>query len=416
MTDHYDVVIVGGGAAGIAAGRRLRGTGLSFLILEGGARLGGRAWTLSGEGLHLDMGCGWLHSAERNPWAKLAEELGFAIDKTPHAWQTQLADLGFSRAEQKAAGEAWQAFEKRLREEPPASDCAADALEPGNEWNDYLDAMSGYLNGASLSALSVRDYVTYSDAASDENMRVPAGYGALIAAAGEGLPVRLSTVATRIDRTGSPLRIETNAGTVMADAAIVTVSTHVLASGGVRFDPPLDGKAEAASEVPLGLANKAYLRLDEPGEFPPDAHLIGDPHSATTGSYYLRPLGMPAIECFFGGTGAEELEALGADGTADFALAQLAHLLGSSFRKRAHMIALSAWKEEALVGGSYSQALPGHADARSRLAEAVEERIFFAGEACSALDFSTAHGAYETGTAAAEAVLRRRGLLGEEEG
>ncbi len=56
-------------------------------------------------------------------------------------------------------------------------------------------------------------------------------------------------------------------------------------------------------------------------------------------------------------------------------------------------------------GGSYSYALPGHAGDRAVLAAPVDDRLFFAGEACSANDFSTAHGAYLTGRAAAEAAL-----------
>ena len=58
--------------------------------------------------------------------------------------------------------------------------------------------------------------------------------------------------------------------------------------------------------------------------------------------------------------------------------------------------------------GGYSHALPGHADARAALASSVDNRIFFAGEACSRHFFSTAHGAWETGIAAAEDYLRGR--------
>ena len=62
VTDEVDVVIVGAGAAGIAAGRRLAGSGLHFLIAEAGARVGGRALTVGAEGMKLDRGCGGLHS------------------------------------------------------------------------------------------------------------------------------------------------------------------------------------------------------------------------------------------------------------------------------------------------------------------------------------------------------------------
>jgi choline dehydrogenase-like flavoprotein len=55
-----DVVIIGGGAAGIGAARRLAEYNVSILLLEAGARLGGRAWTHEVAGLGLDLGCGWL--------------------------------------------------------------------------------------------------------------------------------------------------------------------------------------------------------------------------------------------------------------------------------------------------------------------------------------------------------------------
>ena len=72
-----EVAIIGGGAAGIAAGRRLRKAGIDCLVIEARARLGGRAWTVIDQsGFALDIGCGWLHSADRNPWTKIAASPG----------------------------------------------------------------------------------------------------------------------------------------------------------------------------------------------------------------------------------------------------------------------------------------------------------------------------------------------------
>ena len=69
-----EVAIVGGGAAGIAAGRRLREAGIDCLLIEARPRLGGRAWTVRDpSGFALDLGCGWLHSADRNPWTPIAQ-------------------------------------------------------------------------------------------------------------------------------------------------------------------------------------------------------------------------------------------------------------------------------------------------------------------------------------------------------
>ena len=397
-----DIVVIGAGAAGIAAGRRLAESGADFLIVEAGSRVGGRAWTRGIEGHPLDLGCGWFHSADRNPWVALAEALGAPVDRTRPAWGRQFDDLGFSRDAQRAAARAFAAFDDRLRTRPPESDCARDALDPASEWNDYLEARSGYVNGAGLGALSVADYLAYDNADTDVNWRPPAGYGALVAQAAAGLPIRLGCTASRIDWSGARLAIETSAGTIDARAAIVCVPTSVLAREALVFNPALPDKHGAAAALPLGLANKLFLYLEGADELPPDCHLIGNPHRAATGSYYLRPFGRPMIEAFFGGVGAEGLEAAGPEATIDFAREELSELFGSSFGRRLRPLALSAWREAAGIYGSYSHACPGSAGMRARLAEPVAGRIFFAGEACSAHDFSTAHGAYETGVAAAD--------------
>jgi monoamine oxidase len=415
MATEVDVLIVGGGAAGIAAARRLALEKLDSRLVEASDRLGGRAFTDRLSGMDLDLGCGWLHSADRNAWAKIAESEGAAIDRTPPAWREQFADLGFSRAERKEAGEAFAAFDRRLRETPPASDRAADALEPGNKWNAYLEALSGYINGAELACLSVADYLAYEDADTDVNWRLPGGYGKLVAGAADGLGATLGAGIERIDRTGPLLVAHGPAGEIAARAMIIAVPTTVLANEHLRFDPPLPDKVEAAADLPLGFANKAFLLLDRPEPFEPDTQLIGNPRDATTGAYYLRPFGRPAIECFFGGAGARELEAEGVGAAVDFAVQQLVGLLGSGMRKRLTPLAESRWGAEPLFGGAYSHALPGKSASRARLAAPVENRIFFAGEACSRADFSTAHGAHDTGIAAAEAVLAALGLLSGED-
>ena len=396
-----DIAIVGGGAAGIGAARAIAGRGASMLILEAGDRLGGRAWTLDARGLALDLGCGWLHSAKRNAWTGIAHELGVAVEHTPMLWRRQYRDLGFPPAEREEAARAVAAFHQRLRENPPASDRAADAFAPGCRWNPYLEALSGYLNGAEFERVSVADYLAYDEAAGEENWRLPGGYGALVVrAAPAEVPVRLATPVTRIDRRGRLLRLETSDGAIHARTAIVAVPTPVLAGGDLVFDPPLPEKQAAAEALPLGLADKLFLTLDDAG-IDADAHLIGDPHRAETGSYMLRPFGQPVVECFYGGRAARLLEREGEAAACAFAADELAALLGSAIRARLRPLACCFWGRERWIAGSYSHALPGRRAARATLAEPVEDRLFFAGEACSAQDFTTAHGAHDTGAAAA---------------
>ena len=403
-----DVAVIGAGAAGIGAARRLAGSGRDVLLLEADARVGGRALTVRRDALTLDLGCGWLHSATRNPWVAIAEHGGHPVDRTPSAWGRQFRNLGFSAQEQADARAAYAAFAERLRDSPPASDRAADALEPGL-WNGFIESLSGYINGVGLAGLSVADYLAYDDAAIEADWRLPDGYGTLVAASLPPIPLRLATPVQRIEADRAALRLVTPHGSIQARTAIVTVSTAVLASGRLALPPALDDRCQAASRLPLGLADKLFLRTDDPDALDPDSHLLGNPRSGCTGSYYLRPFGQPVVECFLGGAGAIAQEDAGLDGAAEFAKAELGALLGSRFASGLRLVAGSAWRRERFIGGSYSHALPGHAAARRVLAEPWHDRIFFAGEACSPTDFSTAHGALATGEAAADAALASLG-------
>ena len=69
----------------------------------------------------------------------------------------------------------------------------------------------------------------------------------------------------------------------------------------------------------------------------------------------------------------------------------------------------SEWSQMKRIGGGYSYALPGHASARQALARPFDNRVFFAGEATSAGDFSTAHGAHDSGVRAADEALATLG-------
>src|SRR5690606_17562996 len=121
-----------------------------------------------------------------------------------------------------------------------------------------------------------------------------------------------------------------------------------------------------------------------------------------------RPFGRPQIEAYFGGNLAAELEAGGEAAFVDFAIGELTHAFGSEFARRLKPLALHRCGADPYARGSYSYALPGRADCRAVLAAPVENRLFFAGEACSKHDFSTAHGAYLPGITAAEAAIAAR--------
>jgi monoamine oxidase len=401
-----DVAVVGGGAAGIGAARRLARAGLTTMILEADSRLGGRAWTREHRGLRIDLGCGWLHSAERNSWISIAAAAGIPIDRSAAKWGVQFRDLGFPPAEQAAARAAFGSWMQRLANVPAASDRASDALIPGCEWNEYIRIIGGFISGARLERLSVADYRAYDDASTEDNWRVPSGFGALIANTAPGtLAVHVSTPVTALELANGGVELTTAAGTVRARAAILTVSTSVLAGDAVDLPANLAPWREAAASLPLGRNEKLFLEIVGDSPFEAESQVLGNPRDSRSASHYIRPFGIPVIESFFGGEGASMVEEGGAVAGFDFAIAQLVSLFGSDVRKRLRPLAASDWSRMPNIGGSYSYALPGHASARAALARSFDNRVFFAGEATNASDFSTAHGAYDSGGTAAAAVI-----------
>ena len=401
----FDVVVVGAGAAGIGAARRLASSGLSFVMLEAKDRVGGRVHTLTGRsGAGIDLGAGWLHSADENPWVAIAEEAGFEIDRSRPPWERRLTGVNLSAADAEAFGKAFEAFEAKLEAAAAEPDRpAAELLDAETaRWRPMLDAFSGAYNGAPFRDISVHDYAAYQP--TEENWRLPRGYGALVQHTAEALPMRLETPVRRIDRTGSPLRLETPAGEVLARAVIVCVPTTVLAEERLAFDPPIPEVLAAADALPLGHVDKCFLALAEPDAFPVERMVSGRTDTADTGAYTLRPFGRPMIEGFFGGDLASALEAEGDGAFSAFAIDELAALFGTDLRRRLRPLAESRWARDPYIRGAYSHARPGHSGARAVLRRPVEERIFFAGEACSPHAFSTAHGAYKTGVETANSL------------
>jgi monoamine oxidase len=409
LPSEVDVAVIGAGAAGIAAGRRLaEAAGVSVLVLEARERAGGRTWTVEKNGYPLDLGGEWLHSADRNVLARLAGEQGFELYHRRPDWTTRLRNSGATPDEERewiAEREAhYWAIHRAAHEEEDRP--ASSVLRPGGRWNALFDATSTWGNAVELEKLSVKDNDRYED--SGVNWRVRRGYGSLLAALAEPLPIAFGAAVSRIDHRGRDIVIDTARGRVAAKRVVVAVPTAILASEALAFDPVLPAKLDVANGLPLGLADKLFFHftghvddLDPVG----DIFLVGSTTRRATMSYQARPFGRPIVQCFFGGEFAAGMEREGFAAMAAFATDELAALRGSDIRKQLTPLAASFWRSDEFARGSYSYAKPGHAGDRAVLAAPVDDRIFFAGEATSPNFFSTVHGAYETGIRAAEAAL-----------
>jgi monoamine oxidase len=408
LPSEVDVAIIGAGAAGLGAARALEDSGLSIIVLEARHRVGGRAHTImAAPDITFDLGCGWLHSADRNSFVTIAGQLNFEIDKTRPPWREQSFDEGFPIRERADFIAALDAFYDRAEEAAKSGrDSAASVyLEPGNRWNPMIDAISTYVNGCELDRVSILDMDAYED--TEINWRVRRGYGALMTAYGAPVPLALDCEVTLIDHSGKRVRIETSQGQLSAAKVIVTVPTNLIADEAIRFHPALPAKVDAARGLPLGLADKVVLALEEPDALPKDGNLRGATMRTAMGSYHLRPFGQACIEGFFGGRFAQALEDAGDGALAAQSIDEIAGLLGNDFRRKLKPLSESRWAHDPFARGSYSHALPGHAGARAVLAAPVDGRLFFAGEATSPNFFSTAHGARDSGERAAGEALAK---------
>jgi monoamine oxidase len=413
MTE-IDIAIVGAGAAGLAAAEAVAASPLSCALLEARDRVGGRAHTLASPAGPLDLGAAWLHSANHNPLVARFQTLGLTIDRTPPPWERLSDSPTLPPADQIEFGRSFEAYEERLAKAAHEPDDAPASvfLEPGNRWNPLLNAFSAFYNGAEFDQVSVHDYGAYDD--SEVNWRVAQGYGAGVAALAPSptsdIAMALSCPVSRIRHDGARLELDTPRGVLSARAVIICVPTAILSGGGLSFFPALPDKVEAAAGLPLGLADKVFLGVDEPEAFAAETMLYGAPHKTATGSYHLRPFHRPMIEAFLGGAHARALEGEGPGAAADFAIEELVAIYGTGLRSRIHVLTQTAWAADPYALGSYSHALPGHAGDRARLAAPVGGRLFFAGEACSADAFSTVHGAWLTGREAGRQAIAALGV------
>ncbi|MBR0844636.1 FAD-dependent oxidoreductase [Bradyrhizobium liaoningense] len=406
LPSSVDVAIIGAGAAGLGAAHALTGSGLSVIVLEARDRLGGRAWTVQASPeVTFDVGCGWLHSADKNSFVPIARQLGFEVNTDLPPWGDRAYGDAFPEAERIAFAHAIDEFYERAwaaaesGEDAPAS----RYLEPGNRWNPMIDAVSTYVNGCELDQVSILDMEAYED--TYFNWRIRAGYGTLIAAYGAPCPVALSCNVTLVDHSGQRIRLETSQGTLTADKVIITVPTNLIADEAIRFSPALPTKLDAARGLPLGVDDKVTLALADAEAFPKEGNLRGATMRTAMGTYHIRPFGQPCIDGFFGGSFARQLEDAGEGAFAAHSIDEIAGFLGNDIRRKLSPLRESRWAHDAFARGSYSHALPGHAGDRAVLAAPVDGRLFFAGEATSPNFFSTAHGARDSGERAAGEVL-----------
>jgi monoamine oxidase len=415
-----DVVVIGAGLAGLGAATALRDAGRSALVVEASDRIGGRAWTTHPPelgGVWFDMGAVWLHSAERNPLVPIAQDAGDLLLRADELRQkrTFVGTREATPAEYADFDDAWQRYEDKAAEllcsraDAPLAEVAR--AMPDDEWAVTVETWEGpIICCADADQYSMRDWLR--NALSGSNLVPQGGIGAFVARRlGEGLDIRLATPVSRVNWNGPGGRVtvHTPRGTITANAAIVTVSTGVLAAGAIQFEPALPADTLACVDaLPMGLAVKVALRATSPDRLDLPLHCSVDRQVARSGDptmgFQCWPHRRDYVQGWIGGSAAWGLAREGDAAAVDFALGQLRAIFGGRvdrvFAGGARLV--TRWDADPLVRGSYAWVRPGDADLRMALARPLADgHLLFAGEACHNGFAGTLAGAWLSGQDAA---------------
>lgn len=401
-----DVVVIGAGAAGLAAAKALHQAGRSFRLIEAKDRIGGRAWTTDTDfGVPFDIGCAWLHAADRNPFYPEAVAAGWTL----HHHDAGLDHLYFSSRKADPSEMALLSkADDALRASIEAHDGGADRLGDLISACHFLRANATYAGPMDFARdadeISIADYQAAE--CLDPNYFTREGFGALVQRWGADVPVTLNCPARRLRWDGPGVEVETPLGTIRAQAAIVTASTGALAFDAIRFAPELPASHhEAILDLPMGLLTKVPIQIEGGGlGLAAFDDLLIEGHAKHDLYFLCFPFDLDLMVGFVGGDFAWELEAAGTDAAVDYVSGKLEAIFGSAVRRRIRKGTMTNWAGDRWVRGAYAAARPGKSAARSVLATPVGNRIWFAGEALAGGLMQTAAGARLSGAAVAAEV------------
>ena len=259
-----DIVVIGAGAAGIAAARRIMAANRKVIVVEAASQIGGRCQTdATTFDVPFDRGARWMHNPETNPMIKLARVRGARSHaravgpENPHRppQRPRRRDRGISRSLVRAN----RAIDEASRKLDVS--CASVLPKDLGDWAGTAEFVLGAnFAGKDLKEVSVGDKVR----AQDRNTAIACrqGLGTLIAKLGEQVPLSLSTPANRISWGSRDVQVETPAGKIVARAAVITVSSNVLAAGNIKFTSEIPKRMlDAAAKLSLGSYDRIALQM-----------------------------------------------------------------------------------------------------------------------------------------------------------
>jgi monoamine oxidase len=436
-----DVLVVGGGAAGLAAALELARAGRRVRLLEARTRLGGRIRTVCPRGfpLPVDLGAEFVHG---EPEATMARLAAFRLPSYATGGAALHATAGRPSRHPDFFASAGRVLERLGRVGPEdlsfADFLTQHAAEP--ELDEARRRARAFVEGfdaadpAKISARSLAEGAGgVGDVARAPQYRLLGGYDALARAMERALPpdhvrvtlgVRVTALRWRRGHVEATAALpDGSEAAFRAGQAVVTLPLPFLqldpdAPGAVRFAPDLPDKRAAARRLGMGPVAKVLLAFDRPfwegltdegGGRLADLGFLLAPDAAFPTFWTHLPLRTPILTAWAGGPKAAALTGRGARALVGAALDALAGALAvprPDLARRLVGARAADWAADPHARGAYSYVGVGGMGARERLAEPVEGTLFFAGEATDASgQAATVAGALASGTRAACAAL-----------
>ncbi|HTC02570.1 MAG TPA: NAD(P)/FAD-dependent oxidoreductase [Xanthobacteraceae bacterium] len=409
-----DVIIVGAGAAGIAAARRIAAAGRRYVLVEASDHIGGRCITDTKTfGVAYDRGAHWIYAPDLNPLTKLTPRRGIEVYPAPPSQKIRIGRRYAREGELEDFLSAEVHATRAINDAARKADVPCEQVMPNDlgDWRGAIEFMLGPFGcGKELAQFSALDFSKAAERSTATFCRQ--GFGALLAALAEGVTVQLSTPVKSID-TRRSLAVETAKGTLTARAVIVTVSTNLIAGGRIQFLPELPHRnIDAFGRLSLGSYDHVALELvGNPLGLDSDDLVFEKSADSHTAAMLANVSGTPLCMVDVAGSFGRDLAARGEAAMVDFASQWLAGLYGAEIKKAIGRTQATRWNTDAFTLGAASAAVPGGQLARRIMMEPVNDTIWFAGEAAHETLWGTVGGAWESGERAADAVLRRLGVL-----
>lgn len=365
----------------------------------------------------VDRGALFLVTPDVNPVVPLAAKSGLDTYAASSSQRVRIGKRYARTGEMEDYLSASVRAGRAIADAGHRQDVAADQALPKDlgDWQATVEFTAGpYIFGRDLADLSSADLGR--SAEHDNGLLCRQGLGTLMARLADGLPVQLSSPVSKIDWSErNKIEIRTAKGFLYARTVILTVPTGVLAAGKLAFDPELPKHLlDAIDKLRPGSRDRIILDLaGNPLGLQPDELVFEKAQSDHTAALVGNIYGSTLCTIEVGGKFGADLAAAGEPVMVAFAMDWLTSLYGADLRKAVRKTGATRWSYDPWTLGAMSTAAPGGQWARAALAEPVKDRIFFAGEATHETLWGTVGGAWASGERAADAALKKLGVIGD---